>query len=108
MSWGLSTYSEIPESLSGAVGSIRFRPGIETRVFGRWTFERCDSHGKEWREGDMWEENGGKACRTCCLNEPITGTARVGDDTYIFRDTSVSRLAQAGTYSQLVVGSTHV
>lgn len=36
------------------------------RVAGRGRLALCVCvHGKEWPEGDRFEENGGKACREC-------------------------------------------
>lgn len=43
----------------------RNRTGITTveSIFG--LLERCNKHQKTWVEADLYEENGGKACKEC-------------------------------------------
>lgn len=44
-------------------GITTYEGGFFAKILGR--HEVCNKHKKIWREGDLYEENGGKACKEC-------------------------------------------
>lgn len=54
------------EELTAQATRVQHRPGgLITDYFASdWLVVRC-VHGKEWPEGDLFEESGGKACGEC-------------------------------------------
>ena len=45
------------------------RTGITHLKGGLGGIERCNKHGKAWKEGDNFERFGGKACEECIKNK---------------------------------------
>lgn len=41
------------------------RPGIRTYPAFFYLYHKCEKHGKVWREGEDYEEFGGRACKEC-------------------------------------------